>query len=72
MEKKQVAEILDEMGTLLELQGVNPFKSRAFHNASIVIGSLTEDLGGLVESDRLTEIDGIGKGLASIITDLVR
>lgn len=71
MEKKQVAEILDEMGTLLELQGANPFKSRAFHNASIIIGSLTEDLDSLVASDQLIEIDGIGKGLASIITDLV-
>ena len=71
MDKKQVAEILDEMGTLLELKGENPFRSRAFHNASQIISGVTEDLSTLVKSKSLTEIKGIGSGLAGIITDLV-
>ncbi len=29
MDKSQVAEILNEIGTLLELKGENPFKTRA-------------------------------------------
>ncbi|MGD0590008.1 MAG: DNA polymerase/3'-5' exonuclease PolX [Bacteroidota bacterium] len=70
MDKKRIAEILDEMGTLLELQGENPFRSRAFHNASQIISGVTEDLATLVKSQSLTEIKGIGSGLAGIITDL--
>ena len=72
MDKKTVASILDEMGTLLELQGANPFKSRAFHNASRAVEGITEDLSALVEADRLTEVKGIGKSIATIIADLVR
>jgi DNA polymerase (family 10) len=44
MEKKDIAAVLDEMGTLLELQGANPFKSRAFHNASRAVEGITGDL----------------------------
>jgi DNA polymerase (family X) len=71
MDKKRIAEILDEMGTLLELKGENPFRSRAFHNASQIISGVSEDLSTLVKSKSLTEIKGIGSGLAGIITDLV-
>lgn len=71
MDKKRIAEILDEMGTLLELKGENLFRSRAFHNASQIISGVTEDLLTLVKSQSLTEIKGIGSGLAGIITDLV-
>ena len=71
MDKNQVAEILDEMGTLLEIKGANPFRCRAFHNASVNIASLTEDLRELASTDRLTEIPGIGKGIAQIIRELV-
>ena len=31
------------MGSLLELRGENPFKSRAYHNASRVIGGLQDN-----------------------------
>ena len=71
MDKKQVASILGEMGTILEIQGANPFRTRAFQNGAIIISGLAEDLRELTESNRLTEIDGIGKGLAEIISSLV-
>jgi DNA polymerase (family X) len=71
MDKKRIAEILDEMGTLLELKGDNPFRSRAFHNASQIISGITEDLSTLVKSQSLTKIKGIGNALADIITDLI-
>ncbi len=72
MDKKQVAAILDEMGTLFELKGENPFKCRAFHNAARVIEALTQDLAGLVDSGNIRGIKGIGEHLAEIITDLVK
>lgn len=71
MDKKRVAEILEEMGTILDLQGANPFRSRAFHNGAIIVGGLADDLAEIVRAKTLTEIDGIGKGLAQIIEDLV-
>lgn len=71
MDKKRVSEILEEMGTILELQGANPFRTRAFHNGSIIVSGITEDLKQLAAEERLTEIDGIGKGLAGIIKELI-
>ena len=71
MDKKQVAEILDEMGTLLELKGENPFKCRAFHNAARVIEALTQDIGELVSSGNIRSVKGIGQSLAEVISDLV-
>ncbi len=71
MEKKQIIAILDEMGTLLELQGANPFKSRAFHNSSRALEGVTEDLAVLVGEGRLREVQGIGESIAKIINDLV-
>ena len=72
MDKKQVAAILDEMGTLFELKGENPFKCRAFHNAARIVEALTQDLGGLVDAGSIREVKGIGERLAAIITDLMK
>ena len=70
MDKKAIAGILEEMGTLLELEGANPFKSRAFHNAARAVDQITDDLAELVRAGTLTEIKGIGKSIGAIITDL--
>lgn len=72
MDKKEISRILEEMGTLLELQGANPFKSRAFHNASRTLEGLTEDLASAVESGTIRKVKGIGEGIARVITDLVK
>lgn len=71
MDTKRVAEVLDEMGTLLELQGANPFKSRAFHAGCRTLEGVTDDLAQRARSETLTEIKGIGPGLAKVISDLV-
>ena len=70
MDKAKVAEILGEIGTLLELKGENPFKCRAYHNASRLIDGLQQDLGGLIETGKLGEIKGIGEALTEKITEL--
>ena len=71
MDKQQVAEILVEIGTLLELQGENPFKTRAYLNAARTLESLNEPLEQLVAEDRLGGIKGIGVALQQKITELV-
>lgn len=72
MDKKQIAAVLDEMGTLFELMGENPFKCRAFHNGARVVESLTADIAVLVASGELRSVKGIGEGLAKVITELVQ
>jgi DNA polymerase (family 10) len=71
MDKDKVAEILVEIGVLLELKGENPFKTRAYANAARTIESLNEPLAKLVAEKRLGEIKGIGEALEQKITELV-
>jgi DNA polymerase (family 10) len=71
MDKDRVAEILAEIGTLLELKGENPFKTRAYENAARTLESLSEPLEKLIAEDRLGEIKGIGAALQKKITELV-
>src|SRR5271170_7366117 len=71
MDKNKVAEILLEIGILLELKGENPFKTRAYSNGARTIEGLSEPLEKLVAEKRLGEIKGIGEALEQKITELV-
>jgi DNA polymerase (family 10) len=71
MDKEQVAEILVEIGTLLDLKGENPFKTRAYMNAARTIEGLSEPLTKIVAENRLGEIKGVGEALTKKITELV-
>jgi DNA polymerase (family 10) len=71
MDKDKVAEILVEIGTLLDLKGENPFKTRAYSNGARTIQSLDEPLEKLVAEKRLGQIKGIGEALEQKITELV-
>lgn len=71
MTKDEVAQILVEIGTLLELKGENPFKTRAYMNAARTLEGLTEPLDKIVTEQRLGEIKGIGDALQEKITTLV-
>lgn len=71
MNKAEVADILDAIGTLLELKGENPFKSRAYHNAARTIVGVDQDLEVLVQNEELTSIKGIGEAIAEKISTLV-
>lgn len=71
IDHKQVAAILNEIGLLLELNGEDSFKSRAYYNGSRTIEALTEDLEQLVEEGKLDTLPGVGKTLAANITELV-
>ena len=71
MDKDKVADILVEIGTLLELKGENPFKTRAYSNAARTLQGLHEPLEKFVAEKRLGEIKGIGEALEQKITELV-
>jgi DNA polymerase (family 10) len=71
MDKDEVAAVLDEIGTLLEIQGENPFRCQAYHNAARAIQQLETDLAEVVAQQKLGEIRGIGETLRDKITTLV-
>jgi len=69
--RKDVIKILEEIGTLLELNGENPFKSRAYYAAARSIETMDTDLAILIKEERLSTIRGIGKALEQKITEFV-
>jgi DNA polymerase (family 10) len=71
MTKDQVAASLREIGTILELNGENPFKCRAYLNAARTLETSPTDLTELVRTNRLGELPGIGDALREKITTLV-
>jgi DNA polymerase (family 10) len=72
MDKQAIIHILEEIGTLLELQGESPFKSRAYATGARVIASLDNaHLQELVHSGKLQTLKGIGAALAEKVSELV-
>ena len=64
--------IFDEIADLLDIQGANPFRVRAYRNAARTIGDLGTDIKTLMEQGTaLTEIPGIGADLAKKIEEII-
>jgi DNA polymerase (family 10) len=70
MDTKQIARILDEMGTLLEVRGENAFRCRAYHTASQALGGLPSDLSEMVADGSLAGVPGIGETMLRKIAQL--
>ena len=70
MENVAIARVLAEIGDLLEIRGDNPFKVRAYRNASQVVRDCAERVAGLSPAD-LLGLPGIGKDIAARVTELV-
>ena len=71
MTKNEIADVLEEIGTLLELKGENPFKVRAYQTGARVIETIEEaELARLVAAGELDSVKGVGEALAQKITEL--
>jgi DNA polymerase (family 10) len=68
---EDVISLLEEVRKLMELHGENPFKMRAFERA-IETFSAHSDILERVARGTLTELPGIGQGIASIVTEFVQ
>jgi len=67
-----IAAIFAEIADLLEIDGANPFRVRAYRNAARTLGELSRDVGGMLEQGAdLTELPGIGDDLAGKIREIV-
>jgi len=67
--KSNVVMVLEQVGVLLELQGANPFRVRSYQNASRTLAALEENLWLVTSENRLTDVKGIGKGIAGLISE---
>jgi DNA polymerase (family 10) len=71
MNKTEIAAVLTDIGTLLELKGENPFKTRAYLAGARIVESLNEaELTQRIGAGTLEEVKGIGEALAQKITEL--
>ncbi|HZW29150.1 MAG TPA: DNA polymerase/3'-5' exonuclease PolX [Isosphaeraceae bacterium] len=70
METARIAQILAEMGTMLELRGENPFRCRAYHNAAQALQNLPDELSSMIAEGRLGEVPGIGQTMQAKIVQL--
>jgi DNA polymerase (family 10) len=70
METAQIARIIDEMGTLLEVRGENAFRCRAYHNAAQALKGLPADLTQMIQDGSLAEVPGIGETMLAKIVEL--
>lgn len=69
----EIAAAFTEIADLMEIRGDNPFRIRAYRNASRIVGDLGKPLHEMVaRAEDLTAIDGIGKDLAAKIATLTR
>jgi DNA polymerase (family 10) len=67
-----IAELFERMAVLLEIQGANPFRIRAYQNAARTLGDLPRRAADmLAEGEDLSELPHIGKDLASKIAEVI-
>ncbi len=67
-----IADVFDEIGDLLSLQGESPFRIRAYRRAARVVRSLPQQLAEMKDASDYPAMPGIGRDLAAKIAELVR
>ena len=71
MDNEQIAKTLEQLADLMEFQGVNPFRLKAYRNGARAVRELPQTVCSMVESNEdLTRLDGIGKSVAQKCKEL--
>lgn len=73
MQNSEIARQFEELADLLEIQGANPFRLRAYRNAARTISGLPESIEDIAKNapKELLDLPGIGKDLAEKIETIV-
>jgi DNA polymerase (family 10) len=72
MHNADIAAIFEELADLLEIEGANPFRIRAYRNAGRTVRDLPLEITAMLEKEEdLTTLPGIGKDLAGKIKEIV-
>ncbi|RJQ82501.1 MAG: hypothetical protein C4519_07805, partial [Desulfobacteraceae bacterium] len=71
MQNADIADIFNQMADLLEIEGENVFRVRAYRNAARTVADLPYSVSRMAASaESLTQLPGIGKDLASKIMEI--
>ncbi|MFW5834254.1 MAG: DNA polymerase/3'-5' exonuclease PolX [Pseudomonadota bacterium] len=69
----EIAELFERYATLLEIDGANPFRVRAYRNAARTLENLPQSAVSMLEAgENLSELSGIGRDLADKIEAIAR
>ena len=72
MDSRTAAHVLSQISALVELQGGNRFKARAYQSAAkAILGIDSDDLTPLHRSGELAKVPGIGPATLSVLRDLI-
>jgi DNA polymerase (family X) len=73
LENKEIARILWETADLMEINGDDGFRIRSYRNGATAIEGFPERVVDLLRNParKITEIPGIGKGLANVVGEVV-
>ena len=71
MDKKAVAQVLEQIAAFLELKGENPFRIRAFRTAARAVGGFPGDLREGLEDGSLASTKAVGPATIQIVTEIV-
>jgi DNA polymerase (family X) len=72
MRNLEIAALFNQIADLLEIQGANPFRVRAYRKGATSIQGLTDNIESIVERGTLRNIPGIGEDLANKIDEYLR
>ena len=72
MTNKDIVRALGETADLIELTGGNRYRANAFNRAARALKGLDAEIAEALDNGTLTDIDGIGSGMADHIADLVQ
>lgn len=72
MANTKISDIFEDIADILEFQGENVFKIRAYRKAAANLRSISEDVSEHADKDTLTDIPGIGKDLAEKIKEILK
>jgi DNA polymerase (family 10) len=72
MDNRQVADILYDLASLLEIKGEIVYKAVAYRRAADNIFNLGRDISDVWQDGKLREIPGVGEALAKKLDELLR
>ena len=73
MENREIARVLAETADLMEIAGEDSFRIRSYRNGATAIDGYPERVIDILRDPnrKITEIPGIGKGLAAVLQEIV-
>jgi len=72
MRNLEIAAVFNQIADLLEIQGANPFRVRAYRRGAASLESLTDNIEAIVQQGGVRNISGIGEDLEKKIVEYLQ